>query len=307
MCLFLIYDGLKSVLPGGRTLVRHKNLLLFFLLFFAKSTSLFAQNDSINKRNDSLPKTSGKGGKVSSAILKDSLNISSAKGGGRALLKDSINSPILVKSDSLKKDSLKKHFLFPPTLYTIRTWEKKAFRYSLKQLPPVIGKILTPLDTNRQDPNVAYMRSLVLPGWGQAYNRSYWKIPIIYAGLGGIGYWIYYNNVEYKKYQTAYYYEVDDNSTTNKTQVDTRYAEVPTESLRTARNQFRTTRDQGIIIFAVAYSLQIIEAYVHAHLKYFDVSNNMAVHIQPTYIPSLAANQQRFQGGKAGIGLTLRF
>lgn len=304
----MIYDGLKSILLEGRTLVRHKNLLLFFLFaFFAQHSVLFAQNDSINKHNDSLPKISGKGGKVSSAILKDSLSLSSAKGGGRTIIKDSLIPATIVQKDSLQKDSLKKHFLFPPTLYTVRIWEKKAYRYSLKQLPPVIGKILTPLDTNRQDPNVAYMRSLVLPGWGQAYNRSYWKIPIIYAGLGGIGYWIYYNNTEYKKYQTAYYYEVDDNSTTTKTQVDTRYAEVPTESLRTARNQFRTTRDQGIIIFAVAYSLQIIEAYVHAHLKYFDVSNNMAVHIQPTYIPSLAANQQRFQGGKAGIGLTLRF
>ena len=53
------------------------------------------------------------------------------------------------------------------------------------------------VDTTKQkiyDPKVAARRSAIIPGWGQAYNKKYWKIPIIYAGLGVTGY-IFVNNI----------------------------------------------------------------------------------------------------------------
>jgi Family of unknown function (DUF5683) len=295
----------------------HKTAL-FVGLFYLFLGTAYAQNDTISPKLDTLQKaTNKKGGGV--IVHQDSFKVDTLaiKTGGKKGSGIPINpslvtskkdsSQLLVKNDSLKNDTIAYRLRFPPSLYSVRKWEKAAYLYTIRRFPPVVAKILTPLDTNRQDPDVAYMRSLIIPGWGQAYNRAYWKIPIVYVGLAGAGYWIYYNNQLYRKFQSAYYFEVDSDTTTSKIDVAADLASVPTEALRSQRNQYRTTRDQGIMIFALAYSLQIIEAYVNAHLKYFDVSDNMAIHVQPTYIPSIAANSMSLRNGKAGIGLTLRF
>ncbi len=63
------------------------------------------------------------------------------------------------------------------------------------------------IDSNRvrkHDPKIATRRSLILPGWGQAYNREYWKIPIVWGALGTcVGFWVY-NNTWYQRTADAY-------------------------------------------------------------------------------------------------------
>jgi len=48
------------------------------------------------------------------------------------------------------------------------------------------------------NPHTAVMHSLIIPGWGQLYNHQWWKVPIIYAGLGLLGDVIMYNQQQYK-------------------------------------------------------------------------------------------------------------
>lgn len=226
----------------------------------------------------------------------------SATKGGKKLIPDTLH--VVAKTDTLPQDTFrqKKKWDFPPTTEAAQRWEKKAYLVVLQQFPKQISSIFMPLDTNRQDPNVAYKRALILPGWGQAYNRSYWKIPIVYAGLGGLGYWFYFNNQQYKIYQTAYRYSIDGDSTTNPLNVPNVDTKGTSDGFRAARDQYRRDRDLSVIYIAAFYVLQAIEAYTNAHLKYFDVEENLSMQVAPTLMQTSASVVPR-----AGIGVSFRF
>ena len=148
------------------------------------------------------------------------------------------------QSDSLKTDSLKKANSSKKILY------RKA--------------------------KTATLMSLCLPGLGQAYNKKYWKIPIIYGGIGGFGYMAIYNNEKYKYYRSALLYSIDYGG----------YAQVSdglysTEDLLKLKVQYKKYRDFGIIGACLIYLLNIVDANVDGHLKTFDVSDNLSIHVDP--------------------------
>ncbi|MEM8888583.1 MAG: DUF5683 domain-containing protein [Bacteroidota bacterium] len=124
------------------------------------------------------------------------------------------------------------------------------------------------------DPAVAWQRSAIFPGWGQAYNESYWKIPIFYAGYGVFVWWINFNNVRYRRFGTAYLLALDGVETDLSARFDT-------EGLRTQRNQYRSRRDNAYLLLAGWHVIQIAEAYVHAHLRGFDVSEDLSMRVRP--------------------------
>jgi hypothetical protein len=136
----------------------------------------------------------------------------------------------------------------------------------------------TKKDTLKQShsPKKAAIMSAVLPGLGQAYNKKYWKIPIIYAGLGTLGYLIKYNSVRYSFYRRAYLAKIDDEPST----VD-EYPFVSENGLLQRLNQHRRTRDLLVVGAALFYALNIIDASVDAHLFEFDISDNLSFHIEP--------------------------
>lgn len=117
-------------------------------------------------------------------------------------------------------------------------------------------------------PRKAALRSAILPGWGQAYNRKYWKIPIIYAAGGVITGFLIYNN---RQYITARN-NVEDSlaKKVNPSNID-----------RLNRDQFRTWRDMNIFLLLGLYALNIVDANVDAHLKEFDVGENLSFTIKP--------------------------
>jgi hypothetical protein len=134
-------------------------------------------------------------------------------------------------------------------------------------------------------PAKAAIFSAVLPGLGQAYNNSYWKIPIIYATGGVLGYFIISHNNNYQDYRQALIIRLDNDPNTRDKFADSNiFGEARPNgdaNLRRARNFYRRNRDLTIILSVVAYSLNVAEAYVHAHLKDFDVSDNLAIRVQP--------------------------
>lgn len=137
------------------------------------------------------------------------------------------------------------------------------------------------------DPRIATRRSAILPGWGQAYNREYWKIPIAY-GIISIPVAMYiFNNNYYQKMKFAYearFKEAQgDNSDVPK--IDPELVNLPINSLLNYRNLYRRDRDYSVLFFLLAWGFQVADATVFAHLKQFDVTNNLSMQVKPVLDP----------------------
>lgn len=160
------------------------------------------------------------------------------------------------------------------------------------------GKSLLAQDTavkNKFNPKVATFRSLVLPGWGQAYNKKYWKIPIIYGALGTTAGVFLYNMKTYKLLRQAVVYRLSGDSA-KFLLVDPRFQGLSTESIRINRNIFRQNIDYSVLVFLVFWGVNVVDATVDAHLKAFDVSSDIGMKIQPG-----------FNSGSNSAGLSLVF
>lgn len=149
------------------------------------------------------------------------------------------------------------------------------------------------------DPEVAWQRSALVPGLGQAYNRSYWKMPLWWAGYGAIGWWISFNQDRYRLYGNAYFCDavLEQNGCT----IPDDLQGIDTEGLRTRRNQFRQNRDNAILWMIGWHSLQVIEAFIDAHLKGFDVSEDLSLRLGP------GSPVAAFGLPAPGVGISLGF
>jgi len=132
-------------------------------------------------------------------------------------------------------------------------------------------------------PRKAAIYSAVLPGWGQIYNKKYWKLPIIYAGFVGLGYLVKVNHDDYKTYKNAYSMRLDGDSTTIDDYVDV-YSQ---EDLVTLKDFYRRNRDLSAIGMGLLYVLNVLDAAVDAHLFHFSVSDELTLHVVPGYSPAI--------------------
>lgn len=152
-------------------------------------------------------------------------------------------------------------------------------------------------DPRARIPRKAAIRSAILPGWGQVYNRKIWKVPIVYAALGATG-GIFINNLTWYN-RTKYAYRVAINIQGGKDEIGsdsynkvyetlkepffTSPQGIQAEYLRTNRDYFRKNVDYSAIYFLIAWALNVVDATVDAHLSSFDVSPDLAFKIQPGY------------------------
>jgi Family of unknown function (DUF5683) len=122
----------------------------------------------------------------------------------------------------------------------------------------------SPNNTNSQNDSVfvmskspwgAVLRSAVLPGWGQFYNESYLKIPVIW----GLGFWLGY---EWKQNNNFYVYYKN------------QYIKTSNPNDRDYRTIYRDQRDLFTIYMVLVYIANLVDAYVDANLFDFDVSEN---------------------------------
>jgi len=141
-------------------------------------------------------------------------------------------------------------------------------------------------------PAKAALFSAIVPGLGQAYNKAYWKIPIVYATGGVLGYFLISHNNNYQDYREALKIRVagGEDQFANSNIYGTQRPN-GTDNLRRARDFYRRNRDLTILLSIGAYGLQIAEAYVHAHMKEFDISDNLALKVQPNimHVPTQLA------------------
>lgn len=133
-------------------------------------------------------------------------------------------------------------------------------------------------------PRKATLRSALIPGWGQAYNKQYWKIPLVYAVVGIPAGTYFYNNSWYKKSKVAYEIRIA-KDTASFPSIVPKLQVLSTESLRFYRNEFRRSRDYSILYTLLAWGLTVVDATVSGHLKEFDVSDDLSLKINPMVQP----------------------
>ncbi|BFG70202.1 hypothetical protein KACHI17_10830 [Sediminibacterium sp. KACHI17] len=138
-------------------------------------------------------------------------------------------------------------------------------------------------------PRIATNRSWLIPGWGQAYNKQYWKIPVVYGILAIPSVAFVYNNNMYKKtkfaYEALFKAQLPQPDSTDYRLIDPQLRGLSISSVQSYRNAFRRDRDYSILWFVLAWGLQVADATVFAHLKEFDVSDDLTMQISPTFNP----------------------
>ena len=137
-------------------------------------------------------------------------------------------------------------------------------------------------------PRKAAIRSAIIPGWGQIYNKKYWKLPIVYGGLGAVGAVFVYNLKNYRDTRFAYQAKYKAALPVNQGRDSTDYwmikpelLPLSPESLRFYRNEFRRDIDYSVLFFLIIWGLNVVDATVDAHLKGFDVSPDLGLKIKP--------------------------
>ena len=130
----------------------------------------------------------------------------------------------------------------------------------------------------------AVIFSAVLPGAGQIYNhitmpkgkkKAYWKLPLIYGGLGASSYFLIYNQIEQKKFKEEYKLRQD-------LIVSPEYSQYTDNGILTLYNQHLDWRDLSILALAGVYLIQVVDAGVEAHFVSFDISEDLSMSIEPT-------------------------
>ena len=148
------------------------------------------------------------------------------------------------------------------------------------------------VDTSKKyNPKVAIIRSAILPGWGQATNKKYWKIPIVYGALGITAAVFFHNIKQFREARDAFT-NASDGDTSNDYLIPQPYYSVKDQPsrIKTFRNQVRQNVDYTVLFFIVFWGLNVADAAVDAHLKTFDVSDNLSVQIKPGYSPMSNTN-----------------
>ena len=181
---------------------------------------------------------------------------------------------LLAQSDSL---SVKVKDTLPQTVQVKKTW-----------------------NTDPLSPARAAFYSAILPGLGQAYNKSYWKIPIVYLAIGIPTYLYVINDKELDRYRTAYKRRldglIDDEFYAGRTDGNPRLS---TDALRRAQDTYRRNKEMAMLFAIGFYALNIIEANVDAHLKQFNVNENLSLE------PYLYQN--RYSNTYVGLTCTYKF
>lgn len=157
----------------------------------------------------------------------------------------------------------------------------------------------TDSSVKKHSPRLATLLSTAVPGLGQAYNKKYWKIPIIYVGLGYLGYMANRDNKLYKEFKTSYLALY--NSGNRDSTIYLYDVEYTLNGLESGKNYYRRYRDLFVIFTAGLYLMNIIDANVDAHLFDFDISDDISLRVVPSAIDGGLA------GPVTGFRISLNF
>ncbi|WP_245803597.1 DUF5683 domain-containing protein [Algoriphagus marinus] len=168
-----------------------------------------------------------------------------------------------------------------------------SFGQEVTSRPKPVKKVKPDYSNLPKNPRKATMLSAILPGAGQVYNEKAWKVPIIYAGLITDVYFIGYNNTRYQVFKEALI--ASDNGE------PTDFPNLNRDGLVRNVDYWRGNRDLCYILLGAIYALNLIDANVDAHLSGFDISDDLALKIDPK-LESFSANNN-----SVGFSIKLKF
>ncbi len=158
----------------------------------------------------------------------------------------------------------------------------------------VVNDSILPKDEyNPLAPAKAAFYSAVLPGLGQVYNKKYWKIPIIYAGMATGVYFYKQQDDEYKRFRDAYKRRLAGYS-------DDEFQGISDDRLINAQKSAQKNKGLSVIVTVAFYLLNVVDANVDAHLKQYEVSEDLS------FEPNFDYNQFTAKP-QYGMSLTYRF
>jgi hypothetical protein len=162
----------------------------------------------------------------------------------------------------------------------------------------------------RPEPRKATIFAIAFPGGGQIYNRDYWKLPLVYGAFGGAVYAIRWNTLRYNDFLTGYKAFFDLTTGNPRTDITTvpvylrdreETRDLTLDQVRRGRTAYRRYRDYAYVISVGVYALAAVEANVAAHLKTFDISEDLTLRVEPSLF------QPFVSGPTAGVRLVVGF
>lgn len=146
------------------------------------------------------------------------------------------------------------------------------------------------------NPKKSALYSAIFPGIGQINNREYWKVPVVYVGVGVATYFLINNTREYRRYRKAYVERLGNpNYQDEFSELYPNNPNLPA-LLKSNQDTYKKWLDMTYLYTGVGYILQIIDALAFAHLKNFDISKDISLRLEPVAIP-----------GGVGVGFVARF
>lgn len=136
-------------------------------------------------------------------------------------------------------------------------------------------------------PSRAAFYSAVIPGLGQAYNQKYWKIPIVYAGIGTGIYFYASNRKEYNRFRDAYKRRLAGFT-------DDEFQGIANETLIRAQRTSRRNMDVSLAVAVGFYLINIVDANVDAHLKQYNISEDLSLSPNVDFNPFQAYSNYGF-------------
>lgn len=208
----------------------------------------------------------------------------------------------------------KRSFFFVALLccVTLLSAQKKktaadSLRTNFKEKGIVIDGTIEKKKVNPLAPSKAAFYSAILPGLGQIYNRRYWKLPIVYGAIGTGVYAYVYNDDLYDRFRTAFkrrragfiddeFYDV------NGSGIVPGSPDLSDEALQDAQERYQRDRDLALLVTIGLYAFNIIDANVDAHLKQFNVDDDLSLDIKPYLEYHPITSDPNY-----GIALTIKF
>ena len=250
-------------------------IVLFFIGYAQLCTS--QKNDSIPRVKDSLPEIQQQKGDIESDSDKES--DSEPKADANTNGDNAQTRPESAGIDSLQSDFNDKGIVFDTLVKT---------KVALNPLAP----------------SKAAFFSAVLPGLGQVYNKRYWKVPIVWGAIGGAIYAYTFNDNLYQRFRTAFKRRqagfIDDEfynppGTTTVPRLDQ-------GDLQNEQERYQRDRDLWLLVSIGLYALNIVDANVDAHLKQFNVDEDLSLDLQPYLDIDPFTNRPNY-----GVAMVLRF
>lgn len=162
-----------------------------------------------------------------------------------------------------------------------RSMSSMSVMKNKKHHPKQSIDIVKPVVVKPHSASKALLLSL-LPGAGQVYNHQAWKIPIIYAALGAMGYFIYNNYSQMATFKEEYLFRVN-----NPGEVRLEgYETYPNASIYNLYQSYNQNFQLMIIITAGVYALNLVDAFVFGHLFDFQINDDLALSVRPSVMQS---------------------